>query len=146
MNSIAIFVLGLLAGWVIEWIVDWIYWRSKMSKAQIEYNHLRNRLAIAEEQNTNLKNQLASQDLKRAQEIQVPSVSPRPDDLEVIIGIGPVIAAKLNQAGICTFEELAALKPERLRELVGDSISRLADEESIITQAKALAAAKEQGG
>jgi predicted flap endonuclease-1-like 5' DNA nuclease len=67
------------------------------------------------------------------------------DDLVVINGIGPVIAGKLYQAGISTFADLAALTPARLRELVGDTISRLADEESIIEQAKQLAA-KKQGG
>lgn len=66
------------------------------------------------------------------------------DDLEVIKGIGPVIAKKLNDVGICSFADLAALTPERLRELVGDVISRLADEESIILQAKQLAE-KSQG-
>jgi predicted flap endonuclease-1-like 5' DNA nuclease len=61
------------------------------------------------------------------------------DDLVVIHGIGPVIAGRLNQAGVYTFANLAALTPERLRELVGDVISRLADEQSIIEQARALA-------
>ncbi len=67
------------------------------------------------------------------------------DDLEVIKGIGPVIAGKLYKAGICTFADLAGLTPARLRELVGDIISRLAEEDSIIEQAKQLAA-KKRGG
>jgi predicted flap endonuclease-1-like 5' DNA nuclease len=69
-----------------------------------------------------------------------------PDDLVVIKGIGLVINHKLNQAGIYTYEQLAAITPERLREIVGDVIQRLADEESIITQARDLAAKKKAEG
>lgn len=68
------------------------------------------------------------------------------DDLIVIKGIGPVIARKLNEAGIYTFSALGALTPERLREIVGDAIQRLADEDSIIQQANELARRKQQGG
>lgn len=68
------------------------------------------------------------------------------DNLEVIKGIGPVICQKLYQVGINTFADLAALTPEHLRELVGDMISRLANEDAIIEQAKVLAAEKSQGG
>jgi predicted flap endonuclease-1-like 5' DNA nuclease len=70
----------------------------------------------------------------------------QPDDLEIIKGIGPVINRKLNQGGIYTFEQLAALTPARLVEIVGDVIQRLADEDAIINQAKELAARKGGGG
>jgi predicted flap endonuclease-1-like 5' DNA nuclease len=63
-----------------------------------------------------------------------------PDDLIVIKGIGPVISRKLNEAGIFTFRELAAITPERLREIVGNVIQQLANEEDILDQAKKLAA------
>ncbi len=66
------------------------------------------------------------------------------DDLEIIKGIGPVIANLLNQKGITTFRQLGAMTPEELRMLVGDRIQRLADEDSIIDQAKKLAEAKGQ--
>jgi predicted flap endonuclease-1-like 5' DNA nuclease len=67
-----------------------------------------------------------------------------PDDLIVIKGIGPVISRKLNDAGIFTFRELAATTPERLREIVGDAIQRLANEDDILNQAKELAAGQDQ--
>jgi predicted flap endonuclease-1-like 5' DNA nuclease len=69
-----------------------------------------------------------------------------PDELEIIKGIGPVIKHRLNQGGILTFEQLAGLTPARLREIVGDVIQRLADEDDIIAQAKELAARKAGGG
>lgn len=68
------------------------------------------------------------------------------DDLEVIVGIGPVIARTLNSAGIFTFAELASLSPGELREIVGDRIERLANEEQILSQARQLAEDQDQGG
>jgi predicted flap endonuclease-1-like 5' DNA nuclease len=72
------------------------------------------------------------------------SVPVTPDDLIVIKGIGPVISKKLNDAGIYTFRELAAITPEQLRGIVGDVIQRLANEDDIINQAKELAAQKDR--
>jgi predicted flap endonuclease-1-like 5' DNA nuclease len=42
------------------------------------------------------------------------ALAPAPDDLIVIEGIGPVYAAKLRDAGITTFERLAASNPQEL--------------------------------
>jgi predicted flap endonuclease-1-like 5' DNA nuclease len=42
-----------------------------------------------------------------------------PDDLVDINGIGPVFAKRLNEAGITTFAQLAALTPEKAREITG---------------------------
>lgn len=61
------------------------------------------------------------------------------DDLVEIVGIGPVIASMLNEAGIFTFAELGALSQEDLREIVGERIQRLANEEQILTQARQFA-------
>ena len=65
-----------------------------------------------------------------------------PDDLVIIKGIGKVIAGKLNHAGITTFAQLGALSVPELRAIVGDGIARLADEEDLLAQARALADAK----
>jgi predicted flap endonuclease-1-like 5' DNA nuclease len=62
------------------------------------------------------------------------------DDLELIVGIGPVIARTLNNACIFSFADLACLTPEQLRSILGDKIQRLSDEASLIEQAKKLAA------
>jgi predicted flap endonuclease-1-like 5' DNA nuclease len=68
------------------------------------------------------------------------------DDLILINGIGPVIADKLRQAGIYTFEQLGHLTADELRGVVGDSISRLADEDNLIAQARHFAAQKRVRG
>ena len=59
-----------------------------------------------------------------------------PDPLEKIKGIGPVIKNKLNDSGIFTFAQLAALSPDELEEIVGASIKRFTDESEIIRQAQ----------
>ncbi|MCA9977540.1 MAG: hypothetical protein KC413_17395 [Anaerolineales bacterium] len=46
-------------------------------------------------------------------------VSAAPDDLTLIHGIGPVYARRLQEAGIHTFADLAALAPEKIAEIVG---------------------------
>lgn len=77
-----------------------------------------------------------------AVEPPTPAEPPVPDDLIVIKGIGPVIARMLNDAGIYTFEQLAAQTPASLRAILGNVIERLSDEESILSQARQLAERK----
>jgi len=113
MNPIAIFVLGLLVGWLIEWIIDYFFWRRNCQSLRAENIELRRRLAEGHK-----------------------------DDLEAIDGIGPVIAGQLNEASIFTFEQLGALDADRLREIVGDLVQRLADEDDILAQARELAKKK----
>ena len=115
MSPIAIFVLGLLIGWLIEWIIDYFFWRRNCQGLREENLELRRRLAEYEK-----------------------------DDLEIIDGIGPVIAGQLNKAGIYTFAQLGALDADRLREIVGDLVQRLADEDDLIAQARELAGKKKK--
>lgn len=61
------------------------------------------------------------------------------DDLVAVDGIGPVIARMLNDQGIFTFADVAALTPQDLRELLGERIERLANEEKILAHARQLA-------
>jgi predicted flap endonuclease-1-like 5' DNA nuclease len=63
-----------------------------------------------------------------------------PDDLAVIEGIGPKIAALLQDAGITTFTELAETEPARLESLLRDADLRLADPSSWPEQARLAAA------
>jgi predicted flap endonuclease-1-like 5' DNA nuclease len=55
-----------------------------------------------------------------------PAVAFSPDNLIVIEGIGPKIAAVLNAAGIQTFAQLAGTDPEKIRKILFDSDPRLA--------------------
>lgn len=72
-----------------------------------------------------------------------------PDDLQQIKGIGLVISKRLNNNGIYTFEQLASQTPQYLQEILGDLVQRLANEDSLIEQAREFAlrkAAKGTGG
>jgi predicted flap endonuclease-1-like 5' DNA nuclease len=65
-----------------------------------------------------------------------------PDNLKVIKGIGTVIERKLNEAGVHTFEQLGNLTAADLRKILGNTIERLANEESLLQQARDLARRK----
>lgn len=63
------------------------------------------------------------------------------DNLDDIVGIGPVFAAHLQTAGIQTFAQLAALRPEQLEEIMAPSRgSHMIDAADWIDQASRLAA------
>jgi predicted flap endonuclease-1-like 5' DNA nuclease len=65
-----------------------------------------------------------------------------PDPLEVIDGIGPVYARRLNEAGIYTFAQLAELTSERIQKFVEAQGWQYVNAESWIAQARELAAKK----
>jgi len=89
----------------------------------------------------------------RAAEVQVPEVParaaevvpPKPDDLEIIEGIGPKIAGLLKAAGITTFTQLAEVDLGRVQEILRAANLRLADPTTWAEQAK-LAAAGDWAG
>jgi predicted flap endonuclease-1-like 5' DNA nuclease len=129
MNPLFTFVLGLLIGWLIEWLIDYFYWRRRYSEKETRYVETnvpvdRNPAPAAPEE-----------DLR-------PVVQAPPDDLKIIKGIGTVIERKLNEAGIYTFEQLGNLTPADLRRILGNTIERLANEESLLQQARDLARRK----
>ncbi|HET6823763.1 MAG TPA: hypothetical protein VFH34_14035 [Anaerolineales bacterium] len=124
MNPVFTFVLGLLIGWLIEWIIDYFYWRRRYANKET-FNGPE--AAITDEPSS-----------VRVQE-PAPVVQETPDDLKVIKGIGKVIERKLNDAGIHTYEQLGNLTPADLRRILGSTIERLANEESLLQQARDLA-------
>lgn len=75
-------------------------------------------------------------------------VSFSPDNLIVIEGIGPKIAAVLNAAGIQTFGQLADTEPEAIRQILYEAdprLARLGNPSTWPAQAK-LAAAGDMAG
>jgi predicted flap endonuclease-1-like 5' DNA nuclease len=68
-----------------------------------------------------------------------------PDQLEEIDGIGEVYANRLNEAGVYSFEQLAELLPERIREIINPEEWQKIEPESWIAEAKAFAAKKALG-
>lgn len=128
MNPIFTFILGLLIGWLIEWLIDYFYWRRRYlerdsARPTEPASVRRSRNVVQEEETTQ-------------------AAAPVPDNLQKIKGIGPVIERKLNEAGIDTFEQLGRLTASQLRRILGDTIERLSDEESLLQQARDLARRK----
>ncbi len=77
-----------------------------------------------------------------------PAVAAAPqviDDLEIIEGIGPKIAGVLKQAGVTRFDQLAAMEPAKISEILLAANLRLADPQSWPEQAR-LAAAGDKAG
>jgi predicted flap endonuclease-1-like 5' DNA nuclease len=145
MTVFTAFILGLLIGWLVEWVIDWLYWRRKGQSDQMETVTLQGKLESCQRDRealevkvTELKTELV--ELKAQTPVEsVPTVEIVPDKLEIIKGIGPVIARKLQDAGVKTFTQLGSLTPTMLEEIVGEEIKRLADEDEIIQQAQELA-------
>ena len=127
MNTLFIFILGLLVGWLIEWLIDYFYWRRRY--AEIE---------VVDARQTPSENRVAPVSTVESQ----PAVKAAPDDLKIVKGIGPVIERKLNEAGIYTFEQLGNLTVADLRRILGNVIERLSDEEALLQQARDLARRK----
>lgn len=70
----------------------------------------------------------------------VPRPVRTPTRIVDIDGIGPIYAKQLQAAGIDTFEKLAALSPEQLREMINVPQGRRIDAEYWLEQARRYAA------
>ena len=70
-------------------------------------------------------------------------VQVRPDDLEIVEGIGPRIAAILNESGISSFAQLAAARPEELGAMMKAAGLRIPADPASWPQQARLAAAGE---
>ncbi len=131
MNVVAIFVLGLLLGWLAEWAIDWFYWRGQITRAAKENTGLRERIASLEAMKSPVP--LSAKNL--------PIVDKDGNDnFQAIKGIGPVFAKRLKEAGVTTFEGLSQLKPNQLEEILGTLYQRFfSKQEKILAQAREFA-------
>jgi hypothetical protein len=64
------------------------------------------------------------------------------DDFGLIKGIGPVLAGRLYDAGVCTYKQLAALSPARLAEMSTGLSAKQISRQDWSGQARKLAAKK----
>jgi Uncharacterized conserved protein len=136
MNVVAMFVLGLLIGWLAEWAIDWVYWRGRIQRVTSE--------------NTNLKERITSLEAKKNQRVRSPKNIPLidkdgNDNFQAIKGIGPVFAKRLKESGVTTFKQLAKLKSKQLEVILGTLYKRFfSKQETILAQAKEFAKQKAQ--
>ncbi len=79
--------------------------------------------------------------------LELPSESGPPDDLQMLKGVGPKLAQKLNQNGITRFEQIARLSPNEVSILdskLGPFKGRL-ERDRVIEQASYLARGDRDG-
>ena len=75
----------------------------------------------------------------------VTSVATEPDNLKLLVGIGPAIEQILNDAGISTFAQIAASTVQGLQDILPDLHDSRVEREDWIGQAQRFAAAKALG-
>ena len=68
-----------------------------------------------------------------------------PDNLKLLVGIGPAVEQILNEAGITTFAQIAASTVQGLQNILPDLHDSRVEREDWIGQAQRFAAAKALG-
>lgn len=131
MKAVKVFVLGFILGLLYKWIVDKVY-------TDIEIN------MVATEDPLDMD---YSKLLETKEQLMADVTPVRPttkkEILEVLKGIGPASVRRLNKAGVHTFDELAQLEPEDLRNILGNALKRAGITESqVIAEAKKFAQQK----
>ena len=136
MNVVAMFVLGLLIGWLTEWAIDWFYWRGRIRAIAKENTSLRERITSLEKK----------KDTTRLSAKGIPLTDKDGNDnFQAIKGIGPVFARRLKDGGITTFEQLSRLTSKELEEILGTLYKRFfSKQETILAQAQEYAKQRAQ--
>jgi large subunit ribosomal protein L21 len=104
----------------------WFWWGINISivLAIVVWYWLENQGKPGKEKTLARKNRFIIQMGDRTEIDPIPGPAPaqkkpeQADDLKIINGIGPRSASVLNAAGIVTFHQLAAMKPEVIKELL----------------------------
>jgi predicted flap endonuclease-1-like 5' DNA nuclease len=136
MNVVAMFVLGLLIGWLAEWAIDWAYWRGRIRSITIENTTLKERITSLEAKKT--------PGLFSAKNLPLTDADGN-DNFQAIKGIGPAFAKRLKEAGVTTFDQLSKLKTKQLEEILGTLYKRFfSKQETILAQAREFAKQKAQ--
>jgi predicted flap endonuclease-1-like 5' DNA nuclease len=144
-------VTGLLVGWLTEWLFGWRRRDPAVSSADValfqELDSVRRPAdetdpagpSIAPVASSTSQTDPAGPSVAPAEGPRSQIVTPAAkDDLTRIKGIGPVFAERLRQAGIDSFEALAAASPDALRDAVKAAAWQNVDPESWIDEARQL--------
>ena len=132
MKAIKVFFLGLLCGWLYKWIIDKVY-------TDIEIKDIATEDPLPMDYSELLE--IKEQALPVTKAIRPKT---KKEILEVLKGIGPASVKRLNKAGVFTFDDLALLRPEELRSILGNVLKRAAiTENQVIEEAKKFAQQKQ---
>ncbi len=109
------------------------------AKSQVkEVSGLREQLAMAQARINELLK--GSQDAAAPEAPAERAIEEATDDLQIITGIGPTFASRLNEAGIWTFADLASKDAEEVREIVSSGrVENMIEPEEWIAEARQLA-------
>ena len=124
MSRLILLIIGFVAGWFLK-DGNWEEWLEKLKTYFEPTEAPQKPISLLEKKSV-------KENIEKSTETSA-------DPLEKIKGIGPVIKKKLNESGIQTFAQLAALSPQELEEIVGPGIKRFTDEDAIISAAKEYA-------
>ena len=131
MKAIKVFFLGLLCGWLYKWIIDKVY-------TDVQIQDITSEDPLPMEYSEFFEKEQAMPVNKTIQP------KTKTEILEVLKGIGPASVKRLNKAGVFTFDDLALLKPEELRAILGNVLKRAAiSENQVIAEAKKFAEQKQ---
>jgi predicted flap endonuclease-1-like 5' DNA nuclease len=127
-------VFGLALGWVVLKIrqrdtLEQTLEKGETSPREIKLPDLSDQEEGVEDQPVNLSETSSKVDLSK-------------DELELIKGIGPVFARRLNAAGISTYQKFMQQPPEKLLEITQAKIRQTGDALEWIEQAKVLESKK----
>ena len=142
-------IIGLILGWAIEWVIDWLFWRREEEAATVPAAasrtvdlELQGKLAALEAEKESLAARL-QEALNREPQVIVQEVVKEVmldrDRLQKIHGIGDVFTRRFNEAGVYTFAQLAALTPERAREIINPEEWQAIEPEQWIAEARQFA-------
>lgn len=126
MKTLVGFLVGVVVGWYL--IQIWVNRRERLTLEQVKEGSL----SVPERQPSPAE--------PTASERPQPSESAlSPDDLTQIKGIGPVFQERLREAGITTYERLAATDPEQVREIIAAADWQKVEPERWVQEAAELA-------
>jgi len=131
MKAVKVFVLGFIFGLLYKWIIDQVY-----KDIEIQMITTEDPLAMNYSNLLDTKEQLMA-------EVKPAPQKTKKEILEVLKGIGPASVKRLNNAGVHTFDDLARLTPEELRNILGNVLKRAGiTENQVIEEAKKFAQQK----
>ena len=149
----SIFIFGILTGWLIEWLFYNFFWKGRKSNNQTDettekrqqpaQDNAKNNDIVDQKIETSNNEQTIEQEVKQAEKKPAKqkktAKSPKPDDLTKLLGVGPSMSKRLQEAGINSFKQLSELSTEELSEKLianGARINNKGMMESWANQAK----------
>src|SRR5215510_1835668 len=125
MKAVKVFLLGFILGLLYKWIIDQVY-----KDIEIQMVTTEDPLAMDYSKLLDTKEQLMT-------EVKLAPPKTKHEILDVLKGIGPASVKRLNEAGVHTFDDLARLTPEQLRNILGNVLKRAGISESqVIAEAE----------